>query len=143
MKRHKEKVALKAAIREQVENLRALGLTVVTVSSKSKIIIKSCWNYISTRKAGVTFSQKIDAKKSIMGKTKEKKNHSKANFTISSQKCEEASMCRVHFLVLLQNVEEGGNGNIIFRRVCCSIKYKLPPLIFHWKITARLQRKHL
>jgi hypothetical protein len=99
VKRHREKVALKAAIREQGKNLRVLGLTVITVSSKPKIIIKSSWNHISTRKAGVTFSQKTDTKKSIMGKTKEKKNHSKANFTISSQKCEDAPMSRVHFVL--------------------------------------------
>jgi hypothetical protein len=89
VKRRREKVALEAAIREQGKNLRAPSLTVITVSSKPKRIIKSSLNYISSRKAGVVVSQKTDTKKSIIGKTKEKKNHSKANFTISSQKCEE------------------------------------------------------
>jgi hypothetical protein len=101
-------------IREQGKNLRAPGLTVITVSSKPKIIIKSSSSYISTRKAGVAFSQKTGTKKSIMGKTKEKKNHSKANFTISSQKCEGAQMCRARFRFFSKMQRKGVNGKCNF-----------------------------
>lgn len=83
---------------EKGKNLSVLCVTVITVSFKPKIIIKYSWNYISTRKAGVTFSQGRDTNKSIMGKTKEKKNHSKANFTMFSQKCEETSSCKAYFI---------------------------------------------
>lgn len=84
-------------MRQKRKNLSVLGIAMITVSFKRKIIIKCSWNYISTRKAGVTFSQKRDTKKSIMGKITEKKNHGKANFTICSQKCEETSICKAYF----------------------------------------------
>lgn len=79
----------KAAMREQGKNLSVLGVTVLTVSLKQKIITKCCRNYVSTGKAGVTFSLKRDIKKSIRGKRKEKKNQDKGNFTMRSQICEE------------------------------------------------------
>jgi hypothetical protein len=84
-------------MKEKGKNFSALGVTVITISFKPKIIIKCSWNHISTRNAGVTFSQKRDAEKSIIGKIKEKKNHGKANFTMCLQKCEEKSSCKVHF----------------------------------------------
>jgi hypothetical protein len=87
--RERKKTVKKAAMREKGKNLSVLGVTVLTVSFKQKIITKCCRNYISTGKAGVAFSLKRDTKKSIRGKTKEKKNQDKGNFTMRSQICEE------------------------------------------------------
>ena len=79
----------KAAMEKKGKNLSVLDVTAITIPYKQKIIIKYCWNPISTGKAGVAYSLKRDKKKSISDKREEKKNQDKANFTMRSQICEE------------------------------------------------------
>jgi hypothetical protein len=70
------------------KNFRAFHFTSITVSLNKKNVKNRRYVYISSRRAGVAFSQKNDIKKLIMSKIKLKKTQSQVNFTEYSQLCE-------------------------------------------------------
>jgi hypothetical protein len=98
VKEQRKKGGLEAVMKKKPKICSVLCITAITVSFIRKITAKHSQNCLSTRNAGVPYSQEKDTKEAITGKIKEKKNHGKAYFTMPSQKCEQNVMQEVHFV---------------------------------------------